>query len=101
MYVVMNQLHVPPEGRENVAGRFASSSEKMKEVDGCLDFMFLQPSEDENYPVVLTKWESREHYENWIHSDAFKAAHKPRKENLDQSPTQSNKIFEYTVPHHL
>ncbi|SDO27051.1 antibiotic biosynthesis monooxygenase family protein [Alkalicoccus daliensis] len=101
MYVVMNQLHVPAEGRDNVAGRFANSAEKMREVEGCLDFMFLQPAEDENYPVVLTKWESKEAYHNWIHSDAFKKAHQPRKENLDSSPTQSNKIFEYEVPHHL
>lgn len=101
MYVVMNQLHVPVEGRENVAGRFSNSAEKMKEIEGCLDFMFLQPVEDENYPVVLTKWENKEAYHNWIHSDAFKKAYKPRKENLDSSPTQSNKIFEYEVPHHL
>ncbi|CAM3977956.1 antibiotic biosynthesis monooxygenase family protein [Alkalicoccus chagannorensis] len=101
MYVVMNRLHVPPEGRENVASRFSESAEKMREVPGCLDFMFLHPEEEENHPVVLTKWESREDYENWIHSDAFKKAHKPRRENLDTSPTQSNKIFEYEAKHHL
>ncbi|MFC4738356.1 antibiotic biosynthesis monooxygenase family protein [Bacillus daqingensis] len=101
MYVVMNELHVPPEGRENVAARFSESAEKMKEVPGCLDFMFLQPDEDLNYPVVLTKWETKEDYNNWINSDAFKKAHKPRRENLDKSPTQSNKIYEYHVPHHL
>lgn len=101
MYVVMNQLYVPVEGRENVAARFANSPEKMKEIPGCLDFMFLQPAEQENYPVVLTKWESQEDYHNWIHSDAFKSAHKTRRENLDSSPTQSNKIYEYEVPHHL
>lgn len=101
MFVVMNQLYVPPEGRENVAARFSNSSERMKEIPGCLDFMFLQPEEDGKYPVVLTKWESKTDYENWVNSDAFKSAHKKRRENLDSSPTQSNEIFAYEVLHHL
>lgn len=101
MYVVMNQLHVPVEGRENVASRFGSSADNMRNVPGCLDFMFLNPEEEENYPVVLTKWESKKDYENWINSDSFKEAHKRRRENLDSSPTQSNKIFEYEAVHHL
>jgi heme oxygenase (staphylobilin-producing) len=101
MYVVMNQLHIPAEGRENVAARFADSAAKMKEIKGCLDFMYLQPGEEDNFPVVLTKWESKDDYHSWINSDAFKDAHKKRRENLDSSPTQSNKIFEYEAVHHL
>lgn len=101
MYVVMNELHVAAEGRENVASRFAESSEKMKQVPGCLDFMFLNPEEEENYQIVLTKWASKEAYEDWVNSDAFKEAHKKRKKNLDKSPTSGNKIYAYDVLHSL
>ncbi|MBM7097507.1 antibiotic biosynthesis monooxygenase [Bacillus sp. H-16] len=101
MYVVMNELHVPKEGRENVAARFSESAEKMKDVPGCLDFMFLHPADDENFQVVLTKWESEEDYKAWVDSRAFKDAHKKRRENLDKSPTSGNKIYEYVAKHHL
>ena len=101
MYVVMNQLHVPPEGRENVAERFRQSAEKMKEIPGCLDFMFLHPTEEENEQIVLTKWETKRDYENWVNSSAFKEAHKKRREDLDKSPTQGNTIFEYEALHHI
>ncbi|SES42597.1 antibiotic biosynthesis monooxygenase family protein [Salipaludibacillus aurantiacus] len=101
MYVVMNELHVPAEGRQNVAARFAESAEKMKQVPGCLDFMFLNPEEDENFQIVMTKWASKTDYENWVNSDAFKQAHKKRRENLDKSPTSGNKIYAYEAVHHL
>lgn len=101
MYIVMNELHVPKEGRDNVASRFEKSAEKMKQVPGCLDFLFLDPEEDENYQVVLTKWDSKEDYEAWINSDSFKQAHKKRRENLDKSPTTGNKIYSYHAKYHL
>ncbi|MCR6110109.1 antibiotic biosynthesis monooxygenase [Bacillus sp. A301a_S52] len=101
MYVVMNELYVPVEGRENVAKRFAESSEKMKHVPGCLDFMFLTPEDDSHYQIVLTKWDSKVDYENWVNSDAFKQAHKKRRENLDESPTSGNQIYAYEAVHYL
>lgn len=101
MYVVMNELHVPVEGRENVANRFTESNKKMKQVPGCIDFMFLNPEEDENFQIVLTKWETKEDYQNWVSSDDFKHAHKKRRENLDKSPTSGNKIYAYDAIHHL
>ncbi len=99
----MNELHVPKEGRENVAARFGASAEKMKQVPGCLDFMFLNPSDDDNYQVVYTKWESKDDYEAWVNSSAFKDAHKKRKENADkgESPASGNKLYEYEAKHHL
>ncbi|UCZ54153.1 antibiotic biosynthesis monooxygenase [Bacillus shivajii] len=101
MYVVFNELHVPKEGREHVTNRFSESGEKMKKVPGCLDFMFLNPEDDDNYQIVVTKWESKEAFEDWTNSQAFKDAHKERRANLDKSPTSGNKIYSYHVPHHL
>ncbi|UTR14121.1 antibiotic biosynthesis monooxygenase [Salipaludibacillus sp. LMS25] len=101
MYVVMNELYVPIEGRDHVSKRFAESSGKMKHVPGCLDFMFLNPEDDSHHQIVLTKWESKADYENWINSDAFKQAHKKRRENLDKSPTSGNQIYAYEAVHHL
>lgn len=101
MFVVFNELHVPPGGRENVANRFSNSSEKMRSIPGCLDFMFLNPEDESNYQIVMTKWNSKESYEAWVNSDDFKAAHRERRANLDQSPTTGNKIYTYEVKHHL
>ncbi|MFA9557574.1 antibiotic biosynthesis monooxygenase [Evansella sp. AB-rgal1] len=101
MFVVFNELHVPKEGRQNVENRFSNSAEKMKEIPGCLDFMFLTPEDNDNYQIVLTKWETRESYEAWVNSDEFKEAHRTRRANLDKSPTTGNKIYTYNVPHHL
>ncbi|ADU29625.1 antibiotic biosynthesis monooxygenase family protein [Evansella cellulosilytica] len=101
MFVVFNELHVPVEGRENVAKRFENSADKMKNIPGCLDFMFLHPEEDTDYQIVLTKWDCKESYEAWVNSDEFKEAHKKRRANLDKSPTTGNKISTYEVKHHL
>lgn len=101
MFVVFNELHVPKEGRENVANRFSESAEKMRNIPGCLDFMFLNPEDDAEYQIVFTKWESKEAYEAWVNSDAFKAAHRERRANLEKSPTSSNKIYTYVAKHHF
>ncbi|WP_096188057.1 antibiotic biosynthesis monooxygenase family protein [Evansella halocellulosilytica] len=101
MYVVCNELHVPKEGRENVKNRFSGSADNMKKIPGCLDFMFLDPEDSDNYQVVLTKWESKDAYEAWINSQAFKDAHKERRNNAEKSPASGNKIYSYHVPHHL
>ncbi|MDQ0257016.1 heme oxygenase (staphylobilin-producing) [Evansella vedderi] len=101
MFVVFNELHVPLEGRESVANRFSNSAEKMKEIPGCLDFMFLNPEDDSNYQIVYTKWESKEAYEAWVNSDAFKAAHRERRANLEKSPTTGNNISTYEAKYHL
>ncbi|SDH54236.1 heme oxygenase (staphylobilin-producing) [Alteribacillus persepolensis] len=101
MYVVMNELHVPEEAKEAMKGRFGKSADNMKEIPGCLDFLFLEQNEENGNLVVFTKWESKEHYEDWLHSDAFKNAHKEKRESKDKGPASGNELKTFDVVHHL
>lgn len=99
MYVVMNELHVPKQAKEELSNRFGNAAENMKKVPGCLEFMFLGNEDEDGKQVVFTKWETKEHYEEWLHSDAFKRAHKEKRESKEKGPTTGNELNAYTVIH--
>lgn len=101
MYVVMNELHVPTERKGDLTQRFSKSAENMKQVPGCIEFLFLDNEDQEGKQVVFTKWESKQDYENWLESDAFKQAHQHKgKSNSEKPAAQSNTLQAYTVAHH-
>ena len=100
VYVVMNELHVPKHAKEEIARRFGKSAENMKKVPGCLEFLFLDNEEEDGKTVVFTKWESKEHYEAWLHSDAFKNAHQEKRESKEKGRATGNELNAYRVIHH-
>ena len=95
MYVVMNELHIPKEAKQAVTERFGKSAENMKNVPGCLEFMFLSNEDEDGKQVVFTKWESKEAYEAWVNSDAFKKAHGGKSNNGEQP--SGNELNAYEV----
>lgn len=101
MYVVMNELHVPKEAKETMIQRFEKSVEHMKEVDGLIEYLFLNNEKEDGKLVVFTKWESKEAYQNWVESDAFKNAHKQKRESKEQTPGNGNEVNMYTVVYHV
>ncbi|RSL30519.1 antibiotic biosynthesis monooxygenase [Salibacterium salarium] len=104
MYVVMNELHVPDEAKEAMQGRFKKGVENMKNVPGCLDFMFLEENQENGNQVVFTKWESKQHYEDWVNSDAFKKAHQGQdnqNSEKEKSPASGSELKAYEVIHHF
>ncbi len=100
MYVVMNELYVPKEGKEEMKKRFSQSAERMKKVPGCLEYLFLDHENENGKQVVFTKWESKEAYRAWVEGDAFRKAHKERKAASDDSPASGNELNAYTVVYH-
>lgn len=100
MYVVMNVLTLPPQLKSKVSERFKDSAEKMRRVEGCVEFQFLSHT-DEGIVIIYTKWSSKEAYQNWVDSDEFKQAHIERRKKASQegNPAQS-KIETYEVIHH-
>ncbi|MBO8173353.1 MAG: antibiotic biosynthesis monooxygenase [Bacillaceae bacterium] len=96
MYVVMNVLEVPQEGKDKMIELFASSAENMKKVPGCLEFQFLN-SPEENKQIVYTRWESREAFKAWTESEAFRRAHEERR--TSGSTATGSKIEIYEVVH--
>ncbi|MDA3128547.1 antibiotic biosynthesis monooxygenase family protein [Aliibacillus thermotolerans] len=99
MYVVMNELKVPKEMKEVMKERFAQSADNMKKVPGCLDYMFLD--EEDGRQVVFTKWESKQHYEDWTNSEAFQRAHQDRSGKEKKSPASGNELRTFEVIHHF
>lgn len=100
MYVVMNELYVPIEGKAEMIKRFSQSAEKMKKVSGCLEYMFLDHEAQTGKQVVFTKWESKEAYRAWVEGDAFRKAHKEKQDDGKGSPAGGNELNAYSVIYH-
>jgi heme-degrading monooxygenase HmoA len=92
MYVVMNVLQVPAEGKERMGEMFAKSAERMKNVPGCLEFQFLS-AKDADKQVVYTKWDSEESFKAWTESESFRQAHAHASNNNPATGSQLE-IFE-------
>lgn len=95
MYVSMNRLRVPADYASHLERAFGSGGERMKGVPGFLEFLFLAPSEGDEY-VVFTKWESEADFQNWTQSEEFQRAHAGGNPN---SPVKSE-LRNYTVKSH-
>ncbi|QDI92764.1 antibiotic biosynthesis monooxygenase [Salicibibacter halophilus] len=99
MYVVMNELKVDPDQKDGLKERFEKSKDRMKDVPGCLEFLFLESEEETDTLVVYTKWETKGDYENWLESDAFKKAH-GGKSSSEQQPSTTNRLRSFEVVFH-
>jgi len=77
MYVVTNTIRVPAEHAAHIERGFGGSAERMKQVTGCLGFMFLkeEATSDVLVYVALTQWEDEAAFTAWLSSDAFRNAH--------------------------
>lgn len=100
MYVVMNELHIPKQAKAHMIERFGRSAENMKKVPGCLEYLFLNNENEDGKLVVYTKWDTKESYEAWVHSDAFKNAHQEKRESKEKSPG-SSELNTYTVVYEM
>jgi len=77
MYIAMNRFRIAP-GRENVFEElWRSRDSKLDDVPGFREFHLLKGPSDEEATLYAshTVWDSRENFEAWTNSDAFRAAH--------------------------
>ncbi|MGZ0049559.1 antibiotic biosynthesis monooxygenase family protein [Brevibacillus gelatini] len=95
MYVSMNRLKVPADYQSHLERAFGGGGEGMKEVPGFLEFLFLAPTEGDEY-IVFTKWTDEQSFQNWTQSEAFKRAHAGTNPN---SPVKSD-LRNYIVKAH-
>ncbi len=76
MIVVANRVPVDPKRAAEFEERFRESGGGgAGSFPGFIRSEVLRPVQGATY-VVLTHWESREAYEAWLQSDAFRAAHR-------------------------
>lgn len=84
MIVVMNRITVT-EGREaDFEKTFTERDRAVDLMSGFIDLQVLRPTEGRTY-VVMTRWKSREAFDEWTQSEAFVAAHRKQSPGLAES----------------
>ena len=74
MIAVMNRLPVKEGATEELLEMFASRQGAVQDFPGFIS-MQVMSSEEESEVVVITWWQSREAFGDWVHSESFQKAH--------------------------
>ena len=75
--IKINAITVPAETGDELAQRFRARQGlgAMDGIAGFQGFELFQPTDDREQWLVVTRWDSHEAFEDWLASDAFRAAH--------------------------
>ncbi len=74
MIVVMNVVRAVEGRAADFEEAFLTRERLLNQAEGFQGFELLRRDRDAEY-VVLTKWDSKEAFKNWVHSDLFKRSH--------------------------
>lgn len=74
MIAITNRLPVKEGRADEVVERFADSRGNVQDFPGFVSMEVLR-SEDATEVLVITRWESRDSFDTWVHSDSFRKAH--------------------------
>ena len=74
MIAITNRLPVKEGRADEVVERFAGNRGNVQNFPGFISMEVLR-SQDAAEVLVITRWESREAFDRWVHSDSFRAAH--------------------------
>ena len=75
MIVVCNRIPVNMEFAEAFEERFSDRANLVDGMDGFVSFQLLRPQKERDPYVVMTFWESDEHFKAWTESTEFKEGH--------------------------
>jgi heme-degrading monooxygenase HmoA len=75
MFIVANRIPVAEEYKEMFENRFRARSGQIDKQPGFVRMQILKPSSPDTPYVVLTSWQDKAAFENWVGSDDFKLAH--------------------------
>jgi len=86
--------------KKGYADQGVEKFEKRGEVLGFAGFlgieiMVTEQNKDYEDVPILTRWESKDHFMNWVKSDVFKKVH--TKENIRPDFILGNKVVKYKV----
>ncbi len=81
MIVVMNRIPVAEGREEDFEKTFTGRDRAVDQMPGFVDLQVLRPSEGRTY-IVMTRWKSREDFDQWTKSEAFIAAHRKQSPGL-------------------
>jgi heme-degrading monooxygenase HmoA len=71
---IFNSLPVRERAADEIVDRFAESRGHVQGFPGFVSMEVLK-SDPEDEVLVVTRWQDRESFEAWVHSDAFSRAH--------------------------
>jgi heme-degrading monooxygenase HmoA len=74
--VRINAISVPAERAEELVTRFANRAGEVSKMPGFEAFELLRPTDDRDTFLVYTRWATKEDFENWVNSEAFRHGHK-------------------------
>ena len=75
MFVVMNRISVNPDYAEQFEERFRTRAGEVDKMKGFVRNQVLRPDNPDDPYVVMTFWKSKEDFNNWVNSDAFRLGH--------------------------
>ncbi len=74
MVVAVNRIFVKKEFQKEFESRFRDRIRMVEQQPGWLRTEILCPTDGEDY-LVMTWWRSKEDFERWVESAAFRKAH--------------------------
>lgn len=75
MIAVMNRIPVNPEYAEAFEARFEDRASLVDQMDGFVAYRLLRPTAPDAPYIVMTFWESNDHFRAWTESAEFKQGH--------------------------
>jgi heme-degrading monooxygenase HmoA len=84
MIIVMNRIPVAKGREQDFEKTFTDRDRAVDRSPGFIDMQVLRPCEGNTY-VVLTRWKSREAFQDWTQSQAFISAHRKQSPGLAEN----------------
>lgn len=84
MFVMMNRMTVPDEYRDKFEMMFRTRAKAVDRRPGFVSAEILRPESGNEY-IVMTHWESQEHFAEWTRSDEYREGHRRVGEFKDAS----------------
>ncbi|MEO0295641.1 MAG: antibiotic biosynthesis monooxygenase, partial [candidate division WOR-3 bacterium] len=75
MFIAINRIFVKDEFKKEWEERFKRRKRLVEKKKGFRKMEVLKPLEGNDY-LVVTYWETKEDFLNWVNSEDFKEAHK-------------------------
>jgi heme-degrading monooxygenase HmoA len=75
--IKINAITVPDDGGADLARRFAARAGVVKNEPGFEGFELLEPADERNTWLVITRWADEASFQAWVSSASFGRAHRP------------------------
>ncbi|HVX18580.1 MAG TPA: antibiotic biosynthesis monooxygenase [Acidimicrobiales bacterium] len=99
--IKINAITVPADSGEELAHRFAKRAGAVDGQDGFEGFELLQPTDDRNVWLVVTRWRDEAAFQAWLESPSFGHGHRSAQERAggDAPPPVSthSELWSYQV----